>query len=60
MLALPVLATFWNAKNPDFFSIFQLPIFAEPYRRTSVHQCQALITQLKPMSGFDYSAKTHY
>ena len=27
----PVLATFWNAKRPIFFSIFQLPIFAKPY-----------------------------
>ena len=33
--------------KPQFFSIFQLPIFAELYRRTYVHQCRALITQLK-------------
>ena len=38
---------FWNIKNPNFFfSIFQLPIFVKPYRRTYV-QCRALITLLK-------------
>ena len=43
---LPVLAIFWNIKTPIFFSIFQLPIFVKPYRRTYV-QCWALITWLK-------------
>ena len=52
----PVLVTFWNTKAPIFFSIFQqLPIFVEPYHRTYVHQCRALIIQLKhaisPYSG---------
>ena len=32
---------FLECQNPDFFSIFQLPIFAKPYRRTDVHQCRA-------------------
>ena len=51
---LTVLATFWK-QNPDFFSIFQLPIFVEPYHHTYVHQCRALMTRLKhtisPYSG---------
>ena len=33
--------------KPQFFSIFQLPIFAEPYRLTNVHQSRKLSTQLK-------------
>ena len=33
-------------QTPDFFSIFQ-PIFAEPYHRTYVHQCQGLNTRLR-------------
>ena len=33
--------------KPKFFSIFQLPIFAELYHWTNVHQCRALITCLK-------------
>ena len=37
------------------FSIFQLPIFVEPYRQNYVHLCRALITRLKhaisPYSG---------
>ena len=50
---LPVLATFWNAKTPIFFFIFQLPIFVEPYRQTYVHQCWALILKhpISPYSG---------
>ena len=38
---------FLDHQNPDFFSIFQLQIFAKPYRQTYVHQCRALITGLK-------------
>ena len=42
---------FWNIKTPNFFfSIFQLPIFVKPYRRTYV-QCWALITRLKHTIG---------
>ena len=46
---LPVLATFWIAKT-TIFSIFQLPIFAEPYPS---NLCS-------PMLWLDYWAKTRY
>ena len=46
---------FLERQNPDFYSIFQLPIFVERYHQTYVHQCLALITRLKhaisPYSG---------
>ena len=44
---LSVLAIFWNAKTPIFFSIFQLPIFAEPYLSNLCSQMSGLITRLK-------------
>ena len=47
----PNITSFSNVlerQNPDFFSpIFQLPIFAKPYRQTYLHQCRGLITWLK-------------
>ena len=46
---LPVLATFWNAKIPDFFH-FPTPNFL----------FLALSNLCSPMSGLDKSAKTRY
>ena len=37
---------FLEHQNPEFFPIFQLPIFVKPYRRTYIHQCRALLTWL--------------
>ena len=34
---------FLEHQNPDFFSIFKLPIFAKPYRQTYVNQCRGCL-----------------